>query len=78
MFGGLAVGLLLVATFGLQGTTAIVVIAAASAPIGFNAVTIASISGLDVEHATASLSVSVGIGLVTASTIVVAGARWLS
>lgn len=78
MAGGLLVGLIFVIAFGLQGSTAVVVIAAAAAPIGFNSVTLASVGKLDAEHTTASLSVSIAIGLVTASTIVLAGARWLS
>lgn len=78
MLGGLLVGLFLVMAFGLRGAAAIAVIAAASAPIGFNTVTLASISNLDVEHSAASLFISVLVGLATASTIVLLGARWLA
>ena len=74
MAGGLLAGSLCVILFGLQGVTAVVVIASASAPIGFNSVTLASVGKLDIEHATASLSVSVAIGLLTAAAIVLIGA----
>ncbi len=78
MLGGLLVGLLLVEVFDLQGAAAVAVIAAASAPIGFNATTLASIGQLDTEHATAALLVSVAIGLVTATMIVLWGVRFLA
>lgn len=77
MLGGLLVGSFFVFVFGLEGVTAVVVIASASAPLGFNAVTLASIARLDIEHATASLSVSVAIGLVLSSAIVLIGATML-
>ena len=78
MLAGLVAGALLIKVFGLEGVTAVVVIGAAAAPIGFNAVTLASIGKLDVERATAALSMSVTIGLLTAPAIILATARWLS
>lgn len=77
MLGGLLTASFFVFVFDLQGTTALAVIVAGAAPIGFNSVTLASIGKLDIEHATASLSASVAIGLVTTSVIVLFGARWL-
>jgi predicted permease len=77
MVGGLLAASFFVYVFDLQGATAVTVIAAGAAPIGFNSVTLASVGKLDTEHATASLSVSVAIGLVTTSAIVLLGARWL-
>jgi predicted permease len=77
MVGGLLAASFFVYAFDLQGLTAITVIAAGAAPIGFNSVTLASVGKLDIEHATASLSASVAIGLVTTSVIVLLGARWL-
>jgi predicted permease len=77
MVGGLLAASFFVYAFDLQGATAVTVIVAGAAPIGFNSVTLASIGKLDIEHATASLSASVAIGLVTTSAIVLLGARWL-
>lgn len=78
MVGGLIVGLSLAIAVGLGREGAVVVVALASAPIGFNVVTLTSMGKLDVEHATAALSMSIVIGLFTATAIVLAGARWLA
>ena len=78
MVGGLAAGLLIALVLGLDRDIAVVVIAAAAAPIGFNAVTLASIGRLDTDRAAASLSVSIAVGLVTATLLVLAGRYWLT
>jgi predicted permease len=77
MVGGLLAASFFVYAFDLQGVTAVAVIVAGAAPIGFNSVTLASVGKLDIEHVTASLSASVAIGIVTTSAIVLFGARWL-
>jgi predicted permease len=77
MAGGLVTGLVLVFVFSLQETTALTVLACAMAPVGFNAVTLASIGKLDVEHATASLAVSIVVGFVTTTALTVLGSQWL-
>ena len=71
---GFAVGLVLVWLLGFSGTTAVVVLVAAASPIGFSTVTLASVAGLDTERATAALSLSVAIGLVTTTLILAAAA----
>lgn len=78
MLGGLVIGLLIVLAFDPGPLAAVVVIASASAPIGFNLVTFASISKLDVGHATASLSLSIIIGLFATTAIILTGSRWLT
>jgi predicted permease len=78
MVGGLAAGLLIVSALGFDRNIAVVVIASAAAPIGFNAVTLASIGRLDTDRAAASLSVSILVGVVTATLIVLAGRYWMS
>lgn len=78
MAGGLLVGGIFVTVFDLQGVTAATVIAAAAAPIGFNSVTLVSIGELDIDHATASLSAAVAIGLLTAPAIVLIASHWLA
>lgn len=77
MAGGLAAGLLIALALGLDRNLAVVVIAAAAAPIGFNAVTLASISRLDTDRAAASLSISIVVGLFTATLLALAGRYWL-
>ncbi len=73
MLGGFVFGLALVLALGLNGPAAVAITAAAAAPIGFNAVTLASVNRLDVDIATASLILSVVIGLVTTAFIVLFG-----
>jgi predicted permease len=77
MVGGFVIGMVVIAVLGLQDELALVVITAAAAPIGFNSVTLASIGKLDVEHATASLSVSIAAGLLTTTALLMFGSRWL-
>lgn len=67
MAGGLAAGLVLVGVLGFEGSTAVVVVASAAAPIGFNAVTFAAIGRLDTEQVAAAVSLSVVIGMLTTS-----------
>ena len=73
MLVGLLLGLVAVVLLGLEGVVAVAVVAAASAPIGFNAITLASIGRLDEEHAANALFVSVMIGLATAPAIILLG-----
>ena len=77
MAGGLVAGLILIVLFSLEGVTALVVLACAAAPVGFNSVTLASIGKLDVELATAALAASVVIGLITTTTLLLLGSQLL-
>ncbi len=76
MLLGFIIGLVMVWGLDLEGVTAAVVIVLAAAPIGFNSVSLASIGRLDAEQATAALSVSVGIGLITTTLLLMAAIRW--
>lgn len=66
---GLLVGAATVWLFGIEGTTAIVVLVSAAAPIGFSAVTLASVAKLNVEQAAAAVSLSVLLGLFTTTAL---------
>lgn len=70
---GFAAGLLLVLIFGFSGTTAVVVLVAAAAPIGFSSVTLASVAKLDTGQAASALSISVVIGLLSTSLLLWVG-----
>ncbi|MFW2373146.1 MAG: AEC family transporter [Gammaproteobacteria bacterium] len=61
---GMAVGTLLAIVLGLEGTTFIVVSLCAGAPIGFNALSFASVAKLDVEFTSSAISSSVIVGMV--------------
>ncbi len=74
---GLLVGLLIVSVFDYRGTGALVIIASAAAPIGFSAVALASAAKLDTEKAAAVVSLSVLIGVVLTSMILVFGKLWI-
>jgi len=73
---GLLVGLVLVWLFGFKGMTAVVVIASAAAPIGFSAVTLASVSELDKEQASIALSISIAVGLLSTALLLSVAARF--
>ncbi len=68
---GLAAGLLVAWMLGFEGMTAAVIAISAAAPIGFNSVTLASIGGLDVDQATSALSISIAVGMVTTTVLLV-------
>ncbi len=74
---GLITGLLIVWGFGFTGVTAAVVIVLAAAPIGFNSVSLASIGKLDTDQAAAALSVSVAIGLLSTTLLLIVALRVL-
>ena len=76
MLLGFVVGLGIVQVFGFDSVTAAIVVVLAAAPIGFNSVSLASIGKLDTGQAAAALSVSVGIGLLTTTLLLMAGIRW--
>ena len=61
--GGLVVGLLLSALFGFSGETRLVVIIGAASPIGFTALTFASLAELDSDLAARAVSASLLIGI---------------
>jgi len=66
---GLILGLSLTWLLGIDGVTRWVVVAGTSAPIGFGTVALVSVGRLDVDRAAAAVSVSVLIGLVTVTAI---------
>ena len=76
MAAGLVAGVSIAWIFGFEGTTALVVIACAAAPVGFNSLTLSSIGRLDTERAAAALSLSIAIGFVTAPLLLYAGSRF--
>ncbi|MFT7460448.1 MAG: putative permease, partial [Planctomycetota bacterium] len=65
MLAGFFFGLVFANVFDLQGSTFIIVILCSAAPIGFNAVTYASLAKLDMELAASAVSFSVLIGMIT-------------
>lgn len=77
MLLGLIAGLSIVWLFGFDGLTAAVVVVSAASPIGFNSVPLASIGRLDTEQAASALSVSVAVGVVSTTLLLVIAARWL-
>lgn len=78
MIGGLVAGLVGVYLLGLTGPAAVAIIAAAAAPIGFNVVTLASITRLDVDTASSALFLSVLAGLFTTTLILLVGGSALT
>jgi predicted permease len=74
---GLIVGLLLVWLLGFEGLTASVIVVSAAAPIGFSSVTLVSIAHLDTEQAASALSVSIIVGMISTTLLLVAADRWL-
>lgn len=63
-FGGLLIGFLLAKLFKFEGLSFAIVILSASAPIGYNSLTFASLENLDKEYAASIVSFSVLTGLV--------------
>ncbi len=63
---GFLAGLSIVWSLNLSGIVATIITVSAAAPIGFSSVTLASVTDMDTEQATAALSMSVGIGLISA------------
>jgi predicted permease len=60
---GMAAGIGLAMLMGLSGTTFTVVALCAAAPVGFNALTFASLAKLDTELAANILSISIFLGV---------------
>jgi predicted permease len=60
---GLVGGVIAVLLIGFEADRAIVVVASAAAPVGFNAVTLTSVAKLDTEQAAAAVSLSVIVGI---------------
>jgi len=73
MLLGLTAGLSFVWLLGLQGLTAVIVVAIASAPVGFMSVTVVSVAKCDTEQAASSVSISVMIGMLTTTAILFFG-----
>lgn len=66
---GIMLGIALAAVFDLGGMTRWVVIASAAAPIGFGSVALNAIGRFDVERATAAVTLSVAIGLLSITSL---------
>ena len=64
MVGGLAVGAAVAWVFGFTGETLLVVLIASASPIGFNALTFASLASLDTDLAARSVSAALLVGIV--------------
>jgi malate permease and related proteins len=64
MLFGLLIGLAISTIFGLQGETFMVVVLCSAAPIGFNALTYASLAKLDVGFAAGAVSTSILIAMI--------------
>ncbi|MCA9487147.1 MAG: AEC family transporter, partial [Nanoarchaeota archaeon] len=64
MFVGLLLGFIFVYLFNLEGLNKIIVLISASAPIGYNTLTFASMENLDKEFATRINSYSILIGII--------------
>jgi predicted permease len=64
MFIGLLLGLLFVYLFDLTGLNKIIVLIGASAPVGYNTLTFASMEKLDKEFAASIISYSILIGII--------------
>ncbi len=63
---GFLAGLTIVWSLDLDGMVATVIAVSAAAPIGFSSVTLASVADLATEQAATALSMSIGIGLISA------------
>ena len=63
MVFGLLTGVVIATLLGLEGSTFAIVSLCAAAPIGFNALTFASLAKLDVEYTSSAVSVSILIGM---------------
>lgn len=73
MLPGLLAGLAFTWIFGLEGLTAVIVIAIGAAPVGFMSVTIASVAKCDTGQAASAVSISVLIGVLTTTAILLLG-----
>lgn len=71
MLGGLMVGLLFVWLTGATGMDKSIMLLLASAPVGYNTITFASINKLDTELAATTVSVSIVLGLIIAPIVIV-------
>ncbi|MDH4109001.1 MAG: AEC family transporter [Gammaproteobacteria bacterium] len=73
MLLGLGSGLLFAGLLGLEGLTAVIVIAIGAAPVGFMSVTIVSVAKCDTGQAASAVSISVLIGMLTTTAILFFG-----
>jgi len=64
MIIGMGVGTLLAILLGLEGTTFLVASLCAGAPVGFNALSFASVAKLDVEFTSSAISASVIVAMI--------------
>ncbi|MGE5329101.1 MAG: AEC family transporter [Deltaproteobacteria bacterium] len=64
MFVGLLLGFLFVYLFKLEGLNRLIVLIGASAPVGYNTLTFASMENLDKEYAASLVSYSILIGII--------------
>ena len=64
MLFGFLLGYIIIKLFNIQGLNSIIILIAASAPIGYNTVTFSSLEKLDIELAATLVSYSIIIGLI--------------
>jgi predicted permease len=74
---GLIIGMLIVWTLGFEGLTAAVIVVSAAAPIGFSSVTLVSIADLDIEQAASALSISIAVGMISTTLLLIITGRLL-
>jgi len=70
MGGGLLIGIAVVTAFGFSGDTRVVVLLAASSPIGFTALTFSSMASLDSATAARAVSASLFVGIVAVPIVI--------
>ena len=70
---GFLVGSVIALNVAVDEATAAIIIASASAPIGFSAATFSSLGGLDLPKVTLAISVSALVGLLTVPAILILG-----
>ncbi len=78
MLPGLCCAVLIVLVAGFDAVTTLVVIVAGAAPVGFSAVTFASVARADKGQAAAAVSLSVLIGIATTAALLLAGRTLLT
>lgn len=75
---GLATGVFVTWALGFEGVTAAVIVVSAAAPIGFSSVTLVSNANLDTEQAASALSISIAVGMISTTLLLVAAMQWLA
>lgn len=71
MFFGFILGLIFSQVFGLEGLTRTIVLLSSAAPVGYNTLTFSSLENLDKEFAAEIISLSILLGFVSTSIIMI-------